>query len=245
MNRKFMVLALTAAAALNLVACGEGTEQESSETEMSIVARQETLTTTSESEENVEDEEQPIALVYDSGIELASINLADTSVTVKSGDSLSDVMSATGLKYIEWSVTYTDVSAINFTGKGYALHDVAWETDLPDDYYPTEIYFQVSDEDGNRVDSPDDDTVQYQIAGIKAEYEEDDPLDYTVTFAGNVQVGMTKEEIEQAMETADEVSDGLYIVDGTVAVYVDYDFDDAIAEEIYAVPATLANIPEE
>lgn len=258
MYKKITILILAIMTTLSFTACGTEKEIDPVETEPPIVARQETLTTATDSNDNTEtasteateaaesSEAEPMKLVYDDGIELANIKLADatSTISVKSGENLDALLNATGLKYISWSSVYTDVSAINFSGEGYALHDVVLEQDFAGDYSPTMISLQVSDKDGNRANILEEDKAQYRVAGIKASYEEDDSLDYTVIFAGGVTVGMTKEDIENTLGAATEGDDALYIVDGNLALYVDYNFDD-VAENIYAVPATLVNTPEE
>lgn len=248
-----MAVLLTA----SMTGCGKQSETEPVETEPAIVARQETLATTANSETNktktteaadettepaseTEGDKTPKYVLSDDslGIELAQINLADKTITVKTGDSLNDVMTDTGLQYIEWSMTYVDNAVLDFYGKGYALHDVSKEKDLPEGYYPTEISFMVGGEDDIMVETLEGDKAQYRIAAIKSEADDENKYEYTVTFAEGVTAGMTREEIEKALGTTEGSDNSLYLVGDDLALYIDYNFDGK-AESIYAFPQSL------
>mgnify|MGYP004518138957 CR=1 FL=1 len=246
--KTFKVIVPCIMAVIAMTACGKNENSEPVQSEPAIVARQENLTTTqasTDAEETTEadTEEKDISLKYDAGIQLAAINMGDRSIPVISGTALDVVMEDTGLHYIDWSMVYTDASAINFYGKGYALHDVSREDDVPESYVGTEVTFEVSDADGNRIQSLEGDKSQYMVAGIKASYNDEDKYDYTVTFEKGVQVGMEREKVEELLGKTDGSDDSLYVIED-LALYIDYNFD-GIAESIYAVPSSLVNIPED
>lgn len=246
--KTFKVIVPCIMAVIAMTACGKNENSEPVQSEPAIVARQENLTTTqasTDAEETTETdtEEKDISLKYDAGIQLAAINMGDRSIPVISGTALDVVMEDTGLHYIDWSMVHTDVSAINFYGKGYALHDVSREDDVPESYVGTEVSFEVSDADGNRIQSLEGDKSQYMVAGIKASYDDEDKYDYTVTFEKGVQVGMEREKVEELLGKTDGSDDSLYVIED-LTLYIDYNFD-GIAESIYAVPSSLVNIPED
>ena len=238
--KTFKVIVPCIMAVIAMTACGKNENSEPVQSEPAIVARQENLTTTQASTDT---EEKDISLKYDAGIQLAAINMGDRSIPVISGTALDVVMEDTGLHYIDWSMVYTDASAINFYGKGYALHDVSREDDVPESYVGTEVSFEVSDADGNRIQSLEGDKSQYMVAGIKASYNDEDKYDYTVTFEKGVQVGMEREKVEELLGKTDGSDDSLYVIED-LALYIEYNFD-GIAESIYAVPSSLVNIPED
>ena len=146
--KTFKVIVPCIMAVIAMTACGKNENSEPVQSEPAIVARQENLTTTqasTDAEETTEadTEEKDISLKYDAGIQLAAINMGDRSIPVISGTALDVVMEDTGLHYIDWSMVHTDVSAINFYGKGYALHDVSREDDVP------ELFAQMIEDERN------------------------------------------------------------------------------------------------
>lgn len=248
MCKRIVACAFAVLSVISITACGKTKDSKPAETEPAIVARQETLATTesvtdAEETTEAETEDKDIRLDYTAGIQLAAINMGDKVIPVISGTALDVVMEDTGLQYIDWSMVSTDVSAIKFYGKGYALHDVSKEHDLPDTYVGTEVSFEVSDADGKRVQSLEGDKSQYQVAGIKASYDDEGKYDYTVTFEKGVQVGMKREEIEKLLGKTNGNDDSLYVIED-LALYIDYSLD-GIAESIYAVPSSLVNVPED
>ena len=248
MYKKIVVFTLAAMSALNFTACGKQTDTEPVQSEEPIVARQETLTTAKAEPEITSEPEteapETVHLGYESGVELAVITLSDKTVSVKSGDNLNDVLTDTGLQYIEWSMAMADIPVLNFYGKGYELYDTSKQADVPEDYNGTEVSFEVNDADGNRADNLEGDKSQYQIAGIRASADDEGKYDYTVTFAEGVTVGMSRTDIENTLKSTGGSENSLYIVDEKVALYIEYDYDDK-AETIYSLPKALVSIPEE
>ena len=249
--KKIMTMLLAALLALSMTACGKEQETEPVETEPAIVAKNEVLTSvemttavTTTTEPDMPDTPSLSLEESETGKELAVLKVGDKELSLKTGDVLSDILSESGLQYIEWAQAITDIPALSYYGKGYALHDVSKEQDLPEDYSPAVMFLEVADASQNRAENLEEDKAQYTLCGVLATADDLNPDDFTVTFAGGVTAGMSREDIEKALGDVEDEEKTLYVIeDDSLAILVSYDSEN-IADSIYALPASLVNIPE-
>lgn len=249
--KKIMTMLLAALLALSMTACGKEQETEPVETEPAIVAKNEVLTSvemttavTTTTEPDMPDTPSLSLEESETGRELAVLKVGDKELSLKTGDVLSDILSESGLQYIEWAQAITDIPVLSYYGKGYALHDVSKEQDLPEGYSPAVMFLEVADASQNRAENLEEDKAQYTLCGVLATADDLNPDDFTVTFAGGVTAGMSREDIEKALGDVEDEDKTLYIIeDDSLAILVSYDSEN-IADSIYALPASLVSIPE-
>ena len=248
MNSKYaFTIGMALITAAMLAGCGK-TEAEPAETEPSIKVREQVLTTTApeteapsestEAESTEADTEAGTTLRYESGIELATLKINGEEHVVKTGDVIANTLIDNGLQHISWSTFHTENQLFTYTGRGYALHDVSKEADLPEDYEPLYISFELTDEDGNVTTIEDTGSANCHVAGVMATYDDETTDDFVVEFEGGITTGMTREEIEKALGQTGGDDDSLYVVDKKLAIYVKYSSLNGKAEEIFALPLT-------
>lgn len=245
MNSKYaFTIGMALITAAMLAGCGKN-ETEPVETEPAIKVREQVLTTTAPetevpSEPTEADTEAGTTLKYESGIELATLKINGEEHVIKTGDVIANTLIDNGLQHISWSTFHTENQLFTYTGRGYALHDVSKEADLPEDYEPLYISFELTDEDGNVTTIEDTGSANCHVAGVMATYDDETTDDFVVEFENGITTGMTREEIEKALGQTGGDDDSLYIVNKQLAIYVDYGFSDT-AETIYAMPVTATN----
>lgn len=259
MKKTALVLAfITAMAALT--ACGKDKTTEPTEPESEIKVRNEvvevsTELATSEQETTEPDEEQPVD--YAEGKELATLHFGDKAFTIKSGDSLSETMAATNLKYLDWVMSATDIEAFSFASKGYGITDLSTDKTVKNDFTPSYVYFEITDENKVVADeyvasAAEDNPNAYKIAAVMTDLDDVNEDEFYVTYTEkNIKVGMTKADIEKLLGTSDKnigsgdvFENAIYhnLSEGVV-VFIDYNSAD-VAEKIYAMPDAFCPISD-
>lgn len=256
MNKQ--VLMAAAACAMLLTGCGKSESKSKdaasdSKSEPKIVAYNEIISKSEDSieeqvtfdEDYIPDDFQPPLdpLEFQSGLELASIRSDKGTIPIHSDDNLRDVLSLTGLRYINWNQSQSEYDTFNFYGKGYAIADIRKGGDFPEGYTPAYVYMEVVNADDFEMGNLEADKSLYTICAVKATSKDTNDEDFSVGFKNGIGIGMTKEDIDSALteediQKYDYEKSSLYIIGQYQVLYIEYN-DENKADTIHSMPINL------